>query len=299
MLGSYTAGQGSLVFHPKYPPAPGVSVRAVFQAPAKPAIEARFIEPKPPLEPSARVEQVYPSGNRLPDNLLKFYIQFSAPMSRGEVWKRIRLLDESGAPVEAPFLYMVEELWDPDYRRLTLLFDPGRIKRGLARREQMGPALVEGKQYSLAIDRDFQDARGVPMRDEFRKQFVVASSDRTTPETANWLIRAPKAQTGEPLVVDFGEPMDWGMLQRALTVRGAGGIVAGTVSVAREESEWRFFPNGRWEPGQYQLLVDTSFEDLAGNHIGRLFDVDLDRFESISEHIEQKTSTIEFQVRGE
>ena len=302
MLGSYAVEQGALVFRPKYPPAPGVSVRAVFRppgGPSVPSVEVRFDEPKPNLEPSAHVEHVYPSATLLPDNLLKFYVQFSASMSRAEVWKRVHLLDERGALVELPFLHVVEELWDRDIRRLTLLFDPGRIKRGLARREEMGPALVEGRQYSLVIDREFRDARGTPMRAEFRKQFGVTSSDRVPPETAGWRVTAPKARTTDPLVVDVTEPMDWAMLQRVLAVRGAGGAVAGTVNIEREEREWRFVPNGPWQPGDYQLIVDTSFEDLAGNHIGRLFDVDLDRFDSISRHIELKTSSLRFQVRAE
>ena len=37
----------------------------------------------------------------------------------------------SGQAVADPFLELDEELWSTDGRRFTLLFDPGRIKRGL------------------------------------------------------------------------------------------------------------------------------------------------------------------------
>ena len=55
-----------------------------------------------------------------------------------------------------------EELWDPNFQRLTMTFDPGRIKRGLTSNETMGPPIAEGKRYTLVIDRDWPDARGVP-----------------------------------------------------------------------------------------------------------------------------------------
>ena len=299
MFGSYAVERGNLVFYPKYLPVPGVSVRAVFRLPGGSPVEARFDEPKVELQPLAYVEHVYPSANLLPDNLLKFYIQFSAPMSRGEAWKRIHLLDERGSPVEFPFLEVVQELWDPGNRRFTVLFDPGRIKRGLARRQEMGPALVEGKQYSLVIEREFEDARGSPMRAEFRKQFRVTSSDRVPPDTAKWRLTVPKARTTDPLAVDFTEPMDWAMLQRVLAVRETGGTIAGTATIERDETGWRFVPTEPWKPGDYQLIVDTSFEDLAGNRIGRPFDVDLDRFDEVTKHIEVKTSSLRFQVIGE
>jgi hypothetical protein len=206
------------------------------------------------------------------------------------------LVDEKGSRVELPFLEIVQELWDRENRRLTVLFDPGRIKRGLARRQQMGPALVEGREYSLVVDRDFQDAQGVPMRAEFRKQFRVTPSDRVPPDTAQWRLTAPQAHTADALVVEFDKPMDWAMLQRAFAVQDSDGRVAGTATVGREETEWRFVPTAPWKPGSYQLVVDLSLEDLAGNRIGRAFDVDLDQFNSVTEHIELKTSSLEFRV---
>jgi len=91
------------------------------------------------------VQHVFPSAAALPANQLKFYVQFSAPMSRGEAWKHIRLLNHEGKPVDLPFLELDQELWDPNYQRLTILFDPGRIKRGLLPREEAGPIIEQGK----------------------------------------------------------------------------------------------------------------------------------------------------------
>ena len=49
------------------------------------------------------------------------------------------------------------------------------------------------------------------------------------------------------------------------------------------------------KPGDYQLIVDTALEDLAGNHIGQPFDIDT--FEHVTEHITTKTVSLPFAVR--
>src|SRR5207237_5315237 len=132
------------------------------------------------------VTRVYPSANVLPENLLKFYLYFSAPMRRGHIYEHIRLLDHAGKPVELPFLEIDEELWNPDMTRLTLFIDPGRITRGVQPLEEVGPALEEGKRFTLAIDSNWLDVNGVPLKSGFEKHFKVGPADRDTPEPAKW-----------------------------------------------------------------------------------------------------------------
>src|SRR5260370_1316673 len=79
------------------------------------------------------------TGERWPENDLKFYIHFSAPMSRGDSYKRIKLPDEKGKALDMPFLELDQDLWDSAAQRLTVFCDPGRIKRGLKPREEFGP----------------------------------------------------------------------------------------------------------------------------------------------------------------
>ena len=134
----------SLVFRPRFPLSPGMHVRAVFQPPDGERVESTFdIPAAAPLTATTRVAQVYPTSGVLPANALKLYIYFSAPMRKGDSWKHLHLLRD-GVPVEYPFLELDQELWDRDQRRFTVLFDPGRIKRGLASLAEAGPALEEG-----------------------------------------------------------------------------------------------------------------------------------------------------------
>jgi len=290
MLGTYSVEDGSLVFRPRFPLAAGVHYRAVFETPGVPRTEVSFDGAKRESVSSSKVVRVYPSADVLPSNALRMYIYFSAPMSRGEAWKHIRVLDERDKPIELPFLVIDQELWDPAYQRLTLLFDPGRIKRGLVLNQQMGPPIVEGRQYTLEIDRGWLDARGVPMVEGFRKTFRGGPSDRTPPYLNQWRVSAPRAGTVEALVIDFPKPMDYALMQRLIDIPD----VAGSVDVDRQETQWRFTPSQPWKAGGYRLAVDSSLEDFAGNRIDRPFDVD--NLQPSSGGSGEKTAFLPFQV---
>jgi hypothetical protein len=295
LLGTYAVEGGSLVFHPQFPLVAGVRYRAVFQPPQGKLIEATFDGPPRETISTTRVLHIYPSADVLPGNTLKLYIYFSAPMSRGEAWQRIRLLDDQGQPLKFEFVEIQQELWDAKNTRLTVLFDPGRIKRGVLPQMQLGPPIVEGKRYTLVIDREWKDARGVPLQQEFRKSFRGGPADRMPPDPRTWRLSAPKAATSEALVVAFPKPMDYALLQRLFGVANARGAVAGTISVARQETELRFTPRDAWQPGAYQLVFDSAVEDLSGNHIGQAFD--LDQFQQVTKSIETKSLSLPFEVR--
>ena len=299
LLGSYAVEAGTLVFHPAYPGAPGVHYRAVFQSPSGgPPIEKTFDGPSRPANPVARVEHVYPSGDVWPSNQLRLYIYFSAPMSRAEAARHVHVLDADGKDLSGSrgIFLPGEELWDPAFQRLTMTFDPGRIKRGLTSNERMGPPITEGRNYALLIDRDWPDARGVPMVEAFRKSFRGGPAERIPPDPAKWRVATPKAGSRDALVVDFPTPMNYPLLLRMLQVSGARGNITGTVTVAREETEWRFVPRQPWLAGACQLIIDTELEDLAGNHIGQPFDLDV--FNRVTEHIATKTVSLPFTIRA-
>jgi hypothetical protein len=295
LLGTYAVEAGILVFRPQFPFAPGVHYRAVFRIPGGArAMEKTFTGPGRATIPAARVESVYPSADILPSNQLRLYLYFSAPMSREEAGTRVHLLDESGRPLQDVFL-PGEELWDPAYRRLTLTFDPGRIKRGLTSNRKMGPPLSPGRRYTLVVDRGWPDARGVPMVKEFRKVFRGGPPQRTPPDPGQWHITSPRSGSRDALVVGFPRSMNYPLLLRMLHVAAGNGTIAGSVRIAQHETEWRFTPEEPWKPGAYQLSVNTALEDLAGNHIGQAFDLDV--FDHVSESIANKSISLDIQIR--
>ncbi len=289
--GTCAAEAGGLSFRPKYPLQPGLRYRAVYRG----AVSV-FEIPKPVVAPSTVVDRVYPSSATIPENILKFYLHFSAPMNRGEAYRHLRLLDGSGAPVALPFLEIDQELWDREARRLTVLFDPGRIKRGLVPNEEVGLPIRAGGKYTLVIDAGWQDAAGLPLKQEFRKAFRAVESDRIPPDPKTWTLTAPAAGRREPLALEFPEPMDHALLLGLIEVTSrAGRPIEGSVDVDREEMRWRFTPAEPWKPGEYAIQVGRTIEDRAGNTIGRPFDVDV--FERVEERISRETVPVHFTVR--
>jgi hypothetical protein len=289
VLGSYAVERGTLVFRPRYPVAAGVNYRVVFHPPGGAVVEKTIAGPPRPANPVARVTAVYPSADVLPANLLRFYIQFSAPMSKGEAAARLHLLDSRAKALPAVFL-AGEELWDPAGTRLTMTLDPGRIKRGLTSNMALGDAIVAGRRYTLAIDREWRDARGVAMVEGFRKSFRGAPADRVPPDPKTWRITPPHGGTRDALAVSFGESLNHALLERMLRVD-----LAGKVTIPPGETEWRFVPDAPWRAGAYRLMVNTAIEDLAGNRPGLPFDVDV--FQHVTEHIAITTIALPFTVR--
>jgi hypothetical protein len=273
LLGTYTIYKRELVFRPRFPISPDVRYRVVFHPPGGSVITTTIAAPQRTATPAARVEQVYPSGDVLPANSLRLYIYFSAPMSRGEAAAHLRVLDEAEKPLQGIFLPR-EELWDPGNRRLTLTFDPGRIKRGLVSNTRMGTPIAEGERYTLVIDREWRDAHDVPLVAEFRKAFRGGPPLRAPPDPRAWPIAPPHAGSSEPLTVTFAQPMNYALLQRMIRVESGAGTIAGSIAVDRAETVWRFTPATAWRAGPYRLVVDGAIEDIAGNRPGLPFDVE-------------------------
>jgi hypothetical protein len=273
----------SIRFTPRYPLARGMRYRATVDrarlsgdpAKAKDTVTLEFQTAAAAETASTTLTQVYPSTQQLPENQLKFYLHFSAPMSRGEAYRHIHLLDAEGQEMEAVFLELGEELWDTDLRRFTLLCDPGRVKRGLVPREELGSVLQAGKDYTLVIDADWRDAQGKPLQQAVRKAFHVVAPDHSPIDTNTWTIEPPKPASRDRLIVNFPKALDHSLLMRMLRVTRSGGEpFGGTVEVSEAETRWRFTPKESWSAGDYQIVVDTALEDLAGNSIGRAFDTD-------------------------
>jgi hypothetical protein len=220
--------------------------------------------------------QIYPTADRLPANVLRMYLVFDRPMSAGESSTHLTLLDAANRPVDRPFLRLDEELWDASGTRLTVLFDPGRIKRGLRANLELGPPLVEGQRYALVVGAGWRDATGRPLGASFSKPFTVVAADRTSPTVDGWEVDTPRAGTRLPLVLRFPEMLDRALLSSAITAAEASGrLVRGEIDVAPGEQTWRLTPETAWREGNYELRVSSELEDVAGNNLRRVFDLDM------------------------
>jgi hypothetical protein len=302
LVGVLSVVEQSLRFTPRYPLEPGVTYRAEFacgrltDGKSGAVVSAVLPLAARKSEPTTVVEDVYPTAAVLPENQLKFYLHFSAPMSRGEAYRHIHLLAANGHEVDGAFLELGEELWDGEQQRFTLLLDPGRVKRGLKPREELGPVLLAGNRYTLVVDSAWRDATRTPLNAGARKDFSVGPPDDTPIDPLTWQVTTPEAESNDPLLVRFGEALDHSLLERIVWVVAPDGEkVQGTIATGDGEACWQFSPQRAWKAGSYKLVAETTLEDLAGNSIGRPFE--LDEFKPVQKRIETKTIEIPLEVK--
>jgi hypothetical protein len=278
--GTYAIVDHLVRFTPMFPLDPGRHYDVVFDPSALPAaglgdlpkVSTVVSTPPPPPTPDTRIAAIYPSGPTVPSNLLRMYVEFSGPMGTRGGQDYISIADGNGADIPGALLPLDTDLWNSDRTRFTVLFDPGRVKRGILPNRAMGRPLTPGMTFTIAVRREWPDAHGKPLASEFRKEYRVGPPVERALATSDWRVAAPAAGSRDPVVVTFRAPMDRGLAQRALSVLRGDAAIAGEVRLEAAETEWRFTPNEPWQPGDYAISVLPVLEDVSGNRIGTAFE---------------------------
>ena len=287
VLGTYSVSHDAIRFSPLFDFDPGRSYRVVFAPSRLPArldgvsgawrlrsIDVTIGEPALDLRPATTVVEVYPTSDVVPENLLRLYVYFSAPMGLKGGAEFVHLLDGNGDPVKDPFLPLDVALWNEDRTRYTLLFDPGRVKRGILPNERMGRPITAGVTYTLVVDREWRDGSGLPLVEPFTRRFTVGPPDDRAIDPAEWQVAPPVAGTNDPIVVSLLRPLDYALLRRAIFVATArGDLVDGDTDIGAAETQWSFTPREPWGTREYRLVVLPILEDPAGNRVGRPFEL--------------------------
>jgi len=267
--GEWAGAAGKAVFAPKYPLKPGTKYRVLG---AGEPLEV--LAPKAAPEKPAQLTHIYPAASELPENVLRFYLEFDRPMPRGDAYRYVRLLNDKGEKDPLPFVE-IDELWNGDQTRLTLLVDPGRIKKEVKPRIDLGPVFRQGKKYTLVVSGKWPTLSGAPLGADVTKAITASAPRNDALDPKTWTV-TPPADPTRVLTVAFGRPMDHPVLLRTLTLLGPDEKpVEGAGESADQDRAWAFTPNGPWRPGTYTLRVDPVLEDVCGNRVGRPFEVDL------------------------
>ena len=265
LLGAFETTDNTVTFTPRFPLLSNQRYEAAV-LPDGPKVS--YTTPSS-TDSAPRIIAIHPTTDALPANHLKFYLQFSEPMEHGGITRHFKLLDANGREVPEPF--RDTELWSNDGRRLTLWFHPGRQKTRVNLNVDLGPVLMEDVRYTLVINDSWKSQAGRPLGITVKKSFRALATDRSQPDPKQWQLTTPQTGTREALTLRFNEPLDWALLHTQLTVEN----VPGKSTVTNSEREWLFTPNSPWKRGRHQLLVGWELEDLAGNNLKSLFEVDL------------------------
>lgn len=278
MAGAFAFQGDSAVFVPRHPLVPGTTYRLMLREEGGGFTVIGELHGKVASQPPVTtVTELHPTSGAVPLNHLRFYLHFSNSMSEGQAARSVRLRDAgSGEELRDAILPMPPELWDHEHRRLTVLLDPGRIKRGLAPHNEAGYPLVEGRSFIFEVDADFRDAEGRPMQTAFTRKFAVGPAIRERIDPSGWQISPPPAGSSKPVRVKPGRVLDRALGERCVWVQDAdrrrldcrAQLVAG-------ETVLELMPAGPWQRGSFYLAVDPVLEDCAGNSVARPFDRDL------------------------
>jgi hypothetical protein len=290
-------------FIPHLPFERGVPFRAILDLRAlrlPGQTDVNILEFSFPMETAAsetEVSHVYPSSDVLPENLLRFYVRFSNPMRRGRAQEYIEILGPDGKSAPDILYRAPVELWDSSMTCLTVLLDPGRLKRGVGPNRMLGPPLRAGQRYTLAVGAGMIDACGRPLRNGFNKSFSASEPVREPLAIEEWNIRPPAMGGREPLELRFPGPLDWAQLWRGITVVSPNGqATGGHVDIGPGETRWRFTPDAPWQGGTHSVRVAPGLEDICGNTPYGAFDA---AFRSTGEiTLETAVSSISFEVKA-
>ena len=239
--GHYTLQAKAIRFTPLYPFTAGQPYRVEWRdldAPNTPLHVVVFRLTDNDRAAPPQVVGIAPTAPTLPANTLRFYITFSRSL-RG-VFDRhmVRLADEPDHDITNAFMEFGQEL-SCRRTRLTLLFDPGRIKRGVTANRTAGSPLVPGHRYTLAVS--------LPNGPKFAATFRVSGPLHTLLDPNPWHLAPPKAGTRAPLVVRFDRTMDEVLLRHAIAVYSVDGKqIAGTAASANGARNGCSRP---WRPG--------------------------------------------------
>ena len=286
IAGRFEFAHNAICFLPRFPFLDGTRYSLVLDPAAwergEDRLEVWTIQrPAPEETPTTGVLAIYPTTDELPVNQLKLYIHFSGPMSEDWAARAVSVRREDNDELlDGVFLEMEPELWDRERRRLTLLLDPGRIKRGLVPNQESGYPLIEGVPIVVSVNVNFRDAAGRRLRSGKERRYEIGPPLRVRVNPADWRRHWPAAGSTNPITIEFDRPLDHALLEHSLWVTDASGVaLPGKVSIGPADRSWRFEPESPWAEERHLVKVDSRLEDLAGNSLIRVFDRDLLRAE--------------------
>lgn len=280
MLGTYQLTDSSVVFIPRFLPDPEVTYIAYVnfnqvESRAEKGIRSFKFSFSQSTKSVTKVISFLPDLDTLPSNVLRGYITFSRPMGLGNPYDYIKILGPDGQTLDEPFVVIPEGLWDQTRTRLTVLFHPGRIKRGVRPNMSKGAVFNKGATYVLRLSKKWTDAEGRPLAHDFSKSFYTKEAQRQRIDVSKWDMSLPDVSGLDPLILHTGHNLDPVLFLRMIEIQSSEHAVNGIWE--NHGTSYLFNPEKPWKGGTYLLKVAPKLEDICGNTLMSAFDVESDK----------------------
>ncbi|GAA0720981.1 hypothetical protein GCM10009430_21740 [Aquimarina litoralis] len=240
------------------------------------------------------VEEIYPTSSKLPSNILKWYIKFSNPINRNNVYNYLHFINAKGDTLSRAILPLENLLINKDKTLVTLWIEPGRQKRKLIPNQLLGSVFTSGENYRIIISKNIKDSNGVSMQKDYVKNFSIIDADRSKPNITQWHLEHPEKESLSPLIIKCYEPLDYGSVLENINISYKNQIIRGTWELSNNERIIQFLPKKKWKLGNYRINFNQTIEDLAGNNLSRLFDNEIDNSEDVN--VTNQEHIIEFSI---
>ena len=298
VLGSYEIIANRIVFVPRFPPDPAVSYRVLFDyqsmfkllelkdaAPHGNLIDS--IRYQPIDRPRTFLTDIYPVIDTIPSNTLKLYLFFSQPMGFANPYDYINLIGPESQIIKNAFVEIPEGLWNEARTRLTLLFHPGRIKRGVGPNHSLGPVLAEGLQYELVIDKNWKDANGKNLVGKTSKKYHVSKERRNKIDRKDFYFSSSCPEDCQLLLVIKNTLIDIEMARNSIAIINSNQEVLDVqISYDDDGKSILFRSQGFYAGEKYMMSINPRLEDICGNSFYYVFDSEAgkrsDQFEVIN-----------------
>ncbi len=268
---SSTAIAGQLddnLFVPKFKLSPSIDYRVEATG-----CEPQYFQLDRALGPAPQVSNIFPMSKNLPENILRFYIQFDRPMREGDFLDHIRLHDLSNdQDLTGVFFDNQYELWSKDRKQITLLVDPGRVKTGLQAHNTQGRAFVAGNQYRLTVLSSWRGLDGQPLQTQVSKTFTATPEIMQGIDADAWQLNRPQIDSKEVLWIQTDRAADHMSVQSYLFVIDAQGNELPGEWRLLAPTEIEFSPHSAWTAKPHTVHINARFEDVVGNNLNGAFD---------------------------
>jgi len=274
LIGNYSVQKNKLIFVPQFNLGRNLEFEVQYYENGD-TLKKRFTTPKlpEPAIPLSQVNEVFPRTDKIPSNILLFYIEFSKPMTDEILaYKNVKILNDEGTEME--MVWRNKSYW-VNGKILVMMVHPGRVKRGLKSFSELEELFTVGKEYTFLVTSGIKDEYERPILKEYRKKFTITDDDREMPKIKFESFTTPVVDSRQPLQIKFSEGMDYVSVLTGLKIFTASGgtLVEGEIKYTDKDSVWNFIPKNNWKIMPYEVHFEKVLSDFAGNHIHRLFEI--------------------------
>lgn len=273
LLGSYSYVKDTIFFEPQFELGEGLTFNVNFSYNnniIKKTYKTKSVDNS--INQKTDIQEIYPRNNKIPKNILIFYVEFSAPMTEDEsAYRYVNLLDENKKVI--PHVWYNKARWISD-KVMMLMIHPGRVKKDISYYDNLGEIFIVGKKYYLEITDKIKPLNSKSKLISFTKEFEITNPINTCPKFIEDNLQIPEKNTSDKLKIVFDRPIDFFSAQIGISVYNykSDKIVEGKIIAGSDDTEWYFMPDQPWTEKKYTLILNKYISDPSGNSLNKPFE---------------------------